>query len=412
MEDLNGSGTPEEFSPRRTREWSPQALSALVRHWLDESLWSQGLRDSLIAFGVTRLLLLMLFTVSWAVVPAKNATEIPLSRPDFSAILSQGDGEWYLDIAQHGYDPGPFTSDQQKNWAFFPLYPLLIRSLVTLGVPSDPEAAGILLSHAFALVAMVLVWKLTEEISDTATARRTVFYMSAFPTSIFFSAVSNMAITLLLFSASLYFLLHERFGWASLTAGLAALARGQGVFLVFPFALSIYSLRRGMPARIRAAPYLLAAPIALGGFMLYMWRHTGNAFATTDILAAWDREFAPVWEPVSRFLRSPVMVGYYGWDLVPVNVAVAVVALGVVPLVFRRFGAIVGAYTLAMVLGAVSYSSLQAADRYVLTAFPIFMLLAAWGRQEWVDRLVSAVFLTGLGLWATFFAAGYRPFLA
>lgn len=379
---------------------------------MEGSLWSQALRDSLIAFGVTRVLILMLFTISWAVVPAKNALEIPLSRPDFSSVLSQGDGVWYLNIAQHGYDPGPFASDQQKNWAFFPLYPLLIRSLITLGVPSDPEVAGILLSNAFALVAMVLIWKLTEERSDMATARRAVFYMSVFPTSIFFSAVSNMALTLLLFSASLYLLLHERFGWASLTAGLAVLARGQGVFLLFPFALSIYRLHGGWPARIRAAPYLLAAPIALGGFMLYMWRHTGNAFATTDILAAWDREFAPVWEPVFGFLRSPVMVGYYGWDLAPVNIAVAVLALSVAPFVFRRFGPIVGVYTLAMVLGSVSYSTLQAADRYVLTAFPIFMLLAAWGRQEWVDRLVSAVFLTGLGLWATFFAAGYHPFLA
>lgn len=389
-----------------------KSLSTFALRWMNASSWPHALRDSLIAFGVTRVLIVLLFTISWPVVPAKNAAEIPLSRPDFSAILSQGDGGWYLDIAEHGYDPGPFTSDEQKNWAFFPLYPLLIRSLVMLGIPAEPPAAGIVLSHAFSLGAMVFIWKLTEEKTDAATARRAVFYMSAFPTSIFFSAVSNMGLTLLLFSASLYYLLHESYGRASLMAGLAVLARGQGLFLFFPFALGIYRLRQGWPARIRAAPYLLAPPAALGIFMLYMWRHTGNAFATADILAAWDRKFAPVWEPVLGFLRSPVMVGYYGWDLAPVNIVVAVLALGVLPLVFRRFGAIIGVYTIAMVLGSVSYSTLQAADRYILTAFPVFMLLGVWGEREWIDRLISAVFLTGLGLWAALFAAGYYPFLA
>ena len=48
--------------------------------------------------------------------------------------LCQWDCGWYLGIVQHGYDAAPHLVDGwwQANWAFFPLYPLLVRGLDAL----------------------------------------------------------------------------------------------------------------------------------------------------------------------------------------------------------------------------------------------------------------------------------------
>jgi hypothetical protein len=39
--------------------------------------------------------------------------------------------------------------------------------------------------------------------------------------------------------------------------------------------------------------------------------------------------------------------------------------------------------------------------------FPVYALLAQWGRREWLDRLVTVLFLAGLALFTALFAGGY-----
>ena len=56
------------------------------------------------------------------------------------APLARWDAAWYLRIADSGY------GDSEPRAAFFPLYPLLVRSLATLGGGSDGRAAGRLVS--------------------------------------------------------------------------------------------------------------------------------------------------------------------------------------------------------------------------------------------------------------------------
>ena len=399
------------------RAWGMlQSQRRRAGQWLElvkTSSWLTALADSLLAFGATRLLILSIFIASAAIVPAKNSTQIPFAWPDFDRLLSQGDGGWYLDLAAHGYDSGPFASDRQANWTFFPLYSMSIRPFIELGA-GDGAIAGILLSNVFSVAGLVFLWRLSEGVAGSAAARRTVFYLSAFPTSVFLSGVWNMGLAFLLMTGCLYLLLRQRWAASSLAGGLAVATRGQAVFVLAALGWALLTMRRNWPSRLRAAPYLLAVPIPLGAFMLFMWRLTGNPLAFWDVQEAWGRELSVPWRVFGSFLLHPRLVGQgeSAWDFTAMNVAVAAVSLAMLPFVFRAFGGVIGWYTAATVLPLLPFSTLQAFDRYVLLAFPLFTLLAVWGEREWVDRLVTVVFLGLLGLWATLFASGYFPVLA
>jgi Gpi18-like mannosyltransferase len=57
-------------------------------------------------------------------------------------LFSHWDGKWYTQIANLGYS---YANDgQQHSVAFYPLFPLLIRGLMTLGMRAD--AAGVLIN--------------------------------------------------------------------------------------------------------------------------------------------------------------------------------------------------------------------------------------------------------------------------
>ncbi len=73
------------------------------------------------------------------------------------------DAQWYERIATGGY-PQPLPVDPVSGritysaWAFFPLFPTLLRPLLALGLPF--EAAALLLNLGLGWVAMVLIWRI------------------------------------------------------------------------------------------------------------------------------------------------------------------------------------------------------------------------------------------------------------
>src|SRR5947209_1422546 len=105
--------------------------------------------------------------------------------PAWQNPVSHGgwDTQWYIDIAQRGYawkNPAGTTPA-----AFFPLYPLLIHAVVDLTHRSWITAA-LLVSNASFLGALLYLWRLVAWEFDGAVARRTILYISVFPTALFF----------------------------------------------------------------------------------------------------------------------------------------------------------------------------------------------------------------------------------
>ena len=61
------------------------------------------------------------------------------------------DSNWYIQIARDGYR---FAPDGSGSVVFFPLFPVLMRSLMVLG--ANPAVAGLIVSNISFLAAMVV----------------------------------------------------------------------------------------------------------------------------------------------------------------------------------------------------------------------------------------------------------------
>jgi predicted lysophospholipase L1 biosynthesis ABC-type transport system permease subunit len=77
---------------------------------------------------------------------------------------------------------------------------------------------------------------------------------------------------------------------------------------------------------------------------------------------------------------------------------------------FRRWPASYGAYSLAVLLVAMSAANLDSLERYGLSAFPLVLALAGLLRAPWLERTALVLTSVGLTTYATLaFLGAYVP---
>lgn len=382
---------------------------------LRRALRDRSVRSAFFAFALTRALVFVVFVLAThfvmvgeprpmgefqePVIELHGRTIVQRLRP----LAYRGDGGWYVGTAMNGYERRAFDATEQHNWAFFPLYPLSLRiaSYITGGY----LLTGMLLSNLFFLPALVLTHKTALAFGlDEEAADRTVFYLAAFPTSYFFSLTQTESLFLLLTVGSFYAASRERWWLAGALGALASATRFSGIFLLPALAL-LYWKRHGF--RLRAGAFgLLLVPFGLLSFMLYLHVITGNAFAFKDVLVTWGRTTGffvnTLFGYVARF-----RVVSESWNFAFLNFAAAMLALVCGVVLARRRQWSLALYTLLSIIAPLSSQLLQSHARYVLTIFPVFMVLAQWGRHPLVDQTIRAVFIVLLGLMAALFAAHF-----
>ncbi|MBM0225672.1 hypothetical protein DKT69_20805 [Micromonospora sicca] len=132
--------------------------------------------------------------------------------------LTRADGNWYLAIAQHGYDGYEKT---QSNMAFFPLYPGLTAGLDRIS-PLSPREAALIVAWLAGLAAAWGLFAIGAYLHD----RRTGVLLAALWAAVPHGVVESMGYSESLFTAlaawTLYALLRRR--W--LTAGVVCLFAG------------------------------------------------------------------------------------------------------------------------------------------------------------------------------------------
>src|SRR5688572_13588593 len=112
--------------------------------------------------GLVLILIPVAFAILGAVVRYFGyAAAVPdASLTDFAGHMCQWDCQWYVGLADHGYDPFPVPSMiNAGNWAFFPLYPMLVAGFRTITGLSTIHAATVL-SVALCLATARLAWPL------------------------------------------------------------------------------------------------------------------------------------------------------------------------------------------------------------------------------------------------------------
>jgi hypothetical protein len=363
---------------------------------------SNGAGFVLAVYATSRLLYLISGSIFARVVPTSGFQRVTQDMPSGSMnIWSHWDGEHYVMLAMGGYLNPP----DNVSSAFFPLYPLVVRSFAELfGGPISKEALSVwapLLSLLSLPFALYFVYHIASDGWGERVARGAVLCLAFFPTSFFLNAAYTEGLFLALSAGSLWAMKVRRdLLLACVLAGLASATRNVGVFLMVPL-LYEWVEGGGLSAgreRWRGA-YLLLVPSGLVAYMGYLWARFGNPFLFYTAQQYWGRRATGPLATASRSWGSavkgadglldpglcarPSLAGLANhlegannfFNLAFFAFAVVVLLAG-----SRDLPPSLTLYGLLLVAPAALFgtpeSPLMGTPRYVLVAFPIFIVLA------------------------------------
>jgi hypothetical protein len=331
--------------------------------------------------------------------PSGLATGLGPVRDVLVAPFVRWDAVWYLWTALHGYGPGG-----SPPGVFFPLYPLLVSIVARVGIGA--VLAGFLISLVATVVALRLVWKLTDlEFGSRwpGAATLAVFATALFPMGFFLTADYPQSLFLACSVGAMWMACRNRWGMAGVLGGLGAAASPLGFIMIVP--LGLMYLRNN---RWRLRPNVLWLVLVPAGFAAYMVWLGLNGFDPFSVISAekiWLRETTnpisglwlatraaeagvrQIWSGNNQsFYWAPAR--FYGYDpmtIARVNVEQFLfLLLAIVGAIaaLRRLPAAYGIYVIAILIFAASdplpAMPLNTLSRFVATAFPITMLFGLW----------------------------------
>lgn len=361
--------------------------------------FNQTVREVLIDFAITRFAIVVIAELAAVIIGQRAGPHVAESSHLLLAVWGRWDAVHYLDIASIGY--------HGTDMAFFPLYPLLIAILGKF--TGNHLIAGLLISNAAFFFGLLYLYKWVEHEFDRGVARRAIFYISIFPTAVFFSAVYTESLFFALTVASFYYIREHKWLIAGVIGLFAALTRSEGVLLVIPFFIEWYSAyRSGQRSLFRPAIAIGLIPLGLALYMAYLWVLNGDPLYFSHVQIHWNRHFAPPWVAFGHSLyvighaKSPQTVANQFLELAFTVMMIAVMAAG-----YKRLRPSASAYMALSILIPMSTSSLMSMPRFALVLFPMFTILALWGQKPSVNNVIVALALPLLGLFTVLFADWY-----
>jgi len=299
---------------------------------------------------------------------------------------------WYTKIAVAGY-----AADASSH--FPPFYPLLIRLVMPL-TANNAVAAGLVVSSLAALTAFILLYRLAREMFADDAARRTLLFLAAFPTAFFLFAAYTEAVLLALALGAFLCARRKEWLWAGILGAGAAMTRPQGMLFVFPLAVEFWSQwRRGEVATARVWTLL---PVLLGGIAHIAWLafQFGNLSAWFQSEAIMHR-IAPPWQVMAAGWGA-VMQASSVWAaalslLDPLSIVLLLAAMlwsaRRLPLSMTAYLGIIVAPSLFVITTYSDAYPLTSVSRFVVLAFPLFLLLGTLAPRWWQGLVLAVSFL-------------------
>ena len=233
-------------------------------------------------------------------------------------LFSHWDGAWYRQIAIFGYD---YADDGQKHSiAFFPLFPLVTRVVMTLGLPF--EVAGTLVNNLALLGALLLLYAWAQERYGVKEAKWATAVLALCPFSLYGTVIYTEGLFLLLTTAALRAFDRRQHIWAALLGAMATATRSTGIALVPAFVLVAWRERRpaiAYAASLAAASGLLLfsmyCAIRFGDFLAFVHAQKGWSQMHPSLLGIFTNLFGP--DGKQNLIRIVMLYGgsYLLWHL-------------------------------------------------------------------------------------------------
>ena len=367
------------------------ALEARMWQWPRHRRWAAGrnaelLVQVLLAFALSRGFIL-------AATAAYSACtgQLDAYLGNLASHWVRWDANHYLGLMENWYVT---EGDARLHLVFFPLYPLLGRGLVLLGVPS--LAAALLISNAALVGSGWVLGRMVFETYGWSAAQRSLWLMMFCPVSFFFSMPYTESLFLLVTLLAVWMARRKRWVLAVFFGALAANTRSLGLAVAIPIfwemlrdAWTAYAEAHGEAARRTDAEFLRrfavcvlrVLPVSLGllAYLLLNVQLHGNPFQFLIYQKEnWSQQMGSLAETVRYTLVNAMTYSKKTYQL-GVWIPQILTVFGGIALMtkqFRRQHPGDAAYGLVYFYLAVAPTWLLSGTRYIAAMYTLYPMLA------------------------------------
>jgi len=293
------------------------------------------------------------------------------------------DGGHYLSIAENGY--------QGVQYAFFPLLPLLIKGLHAI-LGHSYALSGLIVTRLFAFGALYMLLRLAHQEYDSIDkAKRIVIYLLAFPTAFFLFSVYTEPVFLFFIISAFFFARKGNWLLAGIFSFFAALTRITGMILLPVLLLEYLDQIHFNLRKIRFdVLYLGFCLLGIGAYMVYCYVATNNPLEFLAAQKAWTDSAARISSPLpwtvfiteTKKLIPFRISGGYSINLLDYSAVVLTLITICAAIFMKSIRKSCALFVGLSLLLAVMSGSFVSMIRYVITIFPIFLVLGEWGKHK------------------------------
>jgi Mannosyltransferase (PIG-V) len=333
------------------------------------------------------------------------------TTPGFLDYWAHWDGGWYANIAIEGYrlhDPA--------RTAFFPLYPMLVRTGTVIG--GGLALWGVLISIVATLFALYFLYWTAEGLLNARAARAATLAFAFFPMAFFLNTMYTEAL-FVAFTVGSFWAAYVRQDLfvAGILGALAAATRNLGVLLLIP--LGYEWLRNRQEFGWRGVLGVGLVPVGLLGYMAFLWYRFGDPLLSfRQQNARWNRELANpldtlymagasaregmryVFEPLTLFLDQSPIPSLAASNAVNLAFFILLVFLMCICFIKLPLGLSVYAFlaTMLPILTPDPWLPLMSLPRFMLSAFPLFVALGCLLSRSRLALCLWLIASSGLGV--------------
>ncbi|MBI5614061.1 hypothetical protein HY947_04005 [Candidatus Gottesmanbacteria bacterium] len=349
-----------------------------------------------LSFSVWRLVLWLIQIVS---------VQFPY-RDSFTTSIPWGnfDGVHYVLIAKSGYE--------SLQHAFFPLYPMLI-GFISRVLSMDMVTVGIVLSHVSFFISLIFIFFIAQKEFSTGVARWTIVFLLCYPMSFYFASVYTESMYLLFASATFYAFSKNMYWRSAFLGTLSSATRLFGILIPISLLLEFVATRK-ISGKLLVICFIMT--FGLIWYLGFLQIHTGDSFAFMH-----EQPVFGAGRSGSSIILLPQVLYRYAriiFTTTPYAMQYWVSVLEVLSFVFASvvlfFGYMKGIknryqyYSVAVLLLPTLSGTLSSMPRYIVSAFPVFIVLSFLLIKRPVVRYsVLTVFLVLLFVSASMFLRGW-----
>lgn len=279
--------------------------------------------------------------------------------------LANWDGRHFLEIAQRGYQ-------NKIQYAFFPLYPILINTFASIfGINYLHSAILISMISTFGIIYFFLLFLKENKYKYPL---RIVGIFLIFPTSFHLITIYSESLFLLFSLMTFYMAGKKKFYQAAIFAALSSSVRVAGVAVILALIVETFLEKTSLKTKITVS---LLSSLGLLSYCTFLYIQTGNPLYFLISELSWERG---VTLPGRNILNTILYLTNFGikpesFTLLS-DLVFTVFGLGIAIRAFKNLKPSLFIYTWAALLLPLFTSLLLSIPRFLLVVFPLFILIS------------------------------------